>query len=383
MAFAPTLLHQSLSCLAGDGASSANRTARIATLRQEIRALERGMSGARTARYLPSETENAAQDEAENVKQADSEPASASEPSSEDAGRCPGTPHPRPASSAPSPSKPTYGIAPPAGSPLRNARCIAVNACTPWTSGAPALDGLLGAAGLDPAAVHEIKPETYADWPAALAFLFRLAVRRLATLAAPGGAMGGVTGGVRGSAESLLVWPAPLAAEIGWPYAPGLAMAGVPLSRLLLAAPKRPGDALWVLEEGLKSQALGLVIGSLTEVALTPARRLSLAAAANATPCLLLTAPDRATTPAVATRWRIAGRPSAPHPLDVEAPGASRFAIRLERCQGRSDLDERRSMTVEWCDVAHRFRLVASLAHRTPQAARAEPRAGEHALRAG
>ena len=379
MRFAPTLLHQSLSCLAGDGATSANRTARIATLRQEIRALERGRSGARATRCFPSETENAARDEAENVEQADPEPASASEPSSEDVGRYPGTPHPRPASSAPSLSEATHGIAPPAGSPLRNARRIAVNACTPWTSGAPALDGLLGAAGLDPAAVHEIKPETYADWPAALAFLFRLAVRRLATLAAPGG----VTGGVTGSAESLLVWPAPLAADIGWPYAPGLAMAGVPLSRLLLAAPKWPGDALWVLEEGLKSQALGLVIGSLAEVALTPARRLSLAAAANATPCLLLTAPDRATTPAVATRWRIAGRPSAPHPLDVEAPGASRFAIRLERCQGRSDLDERRSMTVEWCDVAHRFRLVASLAHRTPQAARSEPRAGGHALRAG
>ena len=317
-----------------------SREMQIETLRQEIRALERSPWTAGTPRSLqPFELRKA--DTHVDTHMEDMNP--------EVSGRCPGTPRPRPETSAPSP-----------------APRLAAHA---WTLGEPSLDNLLPAVGLDPAAIHEIKPETYASWPAAIAFALRLAVRRLGHRPA--------------SAPLLWCWPTALAAEAGIPYIPGFAAAGIATDTLLLVTPKRLEDALWTLEEGLKSQALNLLVAGLPSVGLTPARRLSLAAAAHATPCLLLTAPGRAATPAAATRWRVRGQPSAPHPLDPQAPGAPRYALRLERCRGRPDLDELRSVTVEWCDAAHRFRLVPSLAHRAPAAAHTRLRSREHPLRAG
>ncbi len=87
--------------------------------------------------------------------------------------------------------------------------------------------------------------------------------------------------------------------------------------QLLIVETAKPTETLWAMEEGLKSHALGAVIGCLQEVALTPARRLSLAAKAYATPCLLVTDARSPSAGATASRWRIGWDEGVGGPLEV------------------------------------------------------------------
>jgi protein ImuA len=236
-----------------------------------------------------------------------------------------------------------------------------------WTLGAAAIDRRL-AGGLAPAALHEIKPEgpnaatgaatgAAAGWAAALGFALRLARRRLDAL------------GARSDepAPILWCWPSAIAREQGLPYGPGLASLGLEPSAFLCVETARAADALWAMEEGLKSQSLALVIGVLDEVALTPARRLSLAAAEQRAPCVLITDARSAATGSTATRWRVGARASAPHPFDPLAPGAPRYAVALERCRHGADqnwTEPALSLLLEWSDETHRFRVAPAVAHR-------------------
>jgi protein ImuA len=229
-----------------------------------------------------------------------------------------------------------------------------------WTLGATHLDTVL-AGGLDPAAVHELKPSLVAEvmdwsavWAAARGFALALAVRRL-------------RGRQRGDPRAdMVLWcqSRAHAAEFGRPYGPGLRALGLEPSRLLLVEPDRAADVPWALEEALASGSLALVAGQLDEIALTPARRLALAAARTGTPCLLLTDPRAASAAATATRWRVAPAPSASHLLDPDAPGSARFVLALERCRGRPPSADGVSLMLEWCDAAYRFRLVPAMADR-------------------
>lgn len=230
-----------------------------------------------------------------------------------------------------------------------------------WQLGAPEIDQRL-AGGLDAAAVHEVKPEgrqagvTAGDWAGALGFALRLAVRRLRALHAQPS---------RSPAQILWCWSSFLARELGVPYGPGLAFLGLEPSSCIFVETARAGDALWAMEEGLKSQSVALVIGALESVELTPARRLSLAAAAHGTPCVLITDPRTPAAGATVTRWRSGGRTSAQHPFDAVAPGASRHAVSLERCRHGVRAPQASSLVVEWSDDTHRFRVAPALADRT------------------
>lgn len=243
--------------------------------------------------------------------------------------------------------------------PPQDARSIdGASKASVWTTGAPGIDGMLGPAGLEIGAVHEVKPvSSGADWLAACAaahsFALMLGVRRLQAEA-------GKTG------RTHVLWCASksMTAELGAPYGPGLAALGLDPHHLILAEPARQQDVLWTLEEGLKSDSLALAVAQLEDVALTPARRLALAAAAGRTPCLLLTHPRAAPAAATASRWRIAPAPGAPHPLDPLAPGAVRLRVALERCRGRPAPPEDLSLTLEWCDAAYRFRMASPMADR-------------------
>ncbi len=239
---------------------------------------------------------------------------------------------------------------------------FSAHAARAWTLGAPQLDRRL-AGGLATAALHEVKPESGAAasfagaWAAALGFSMRLAVRRLHALDAQGT-----------PARILWCWPSVLARELGLPYGPGLAFLGLEPSSCLFVETQRVCETLWAMEEGLKSASLALVIGVVPEVALTPARRLSLAAAGSSTPCLIVTDPRSTPAGSTATRWRIGARASAPHPFEAGAPGAARYAVALERCregalmlqQGAQAL----SLVLEWSDETHRFRVAPRLADR-------------------
>ncbi len=226
-----------------------------------------------------------------------------------------------------------------------------------WTLGAPEIDGWLPDCRLDLTGLSEIKPESYAASPAALAFTLLLAARRLSA------------GGAGSPHPGLMVWcwPTRMSREIGSLYGPGLAALGIDPGDLLLIETATPADTLWAMEECLGSGAAAIVIGCLDGVALTPARRLALAAQAQRTPALLVTAARSAVTPATSARWRIAGCPSAPHPYDPAAPGAPRFAITLERCRGTAVDTAQPSSIVEWNHDAHRFGVVAGMADRASE----------------
>lgn len=259
--------------------------------------------------------------------------------------------------------------------PLRLQRSLSAD----WTLGAAHLDTFL-AGGLDPAAVHEIKPASAASevadwsavWAAARGFALALAVRRLRGRQRDGPHTG------------LVLWcqSRAHAAEFGRPYGPGLRALGFEPDRLLLVEPARTADVPWTLEEALASGSMALVIGQLDEIALTPARRLALAAARTRTPCLLLTDPRAASTAATATRWRVTPASSASHPLDPDAPGSARFVLALERCRGRPPLADDVSLMLEWCDAAYRFRLAPVVADRAHAPRRSGPlsRSGQSSL---
>lgn len=74
--------------------------------------------------------------------------------------------------------------------------------------------------------------------------------------------------------------------------------------RLLLAAAAKDTERLWAMEEALRSRAAGLVVAELDAApALTPVRRLLLAAEGGTAMGLILT-PDGA-APGVESRWRL------------------------------------------------------------------------------
>jgi protein ImuA len=237
-----------------------------------------------------------------------------------------------------------------------------------WVLGAPEFDSRLGA-GLNAASLHEVKaaPQeigvTAGDWAAALGFTLRLAVRRLEGLSASSSGSG--------PASVLWCWPSQFAREIGAPYGRGLGALGISPSAWLFVETARASEALWAMEEGLRSQSLALVVGVLGEAELTPARRLSLMAAEHATPCLLVTDPRLSAAGSTATRWRVGRCSSAAHPFDASAPGATRYTVALERCRHRPMAREKGALQLEWSDETYRFHMAAAVADRAlaPRAA--------------
>jgi len=229
-----------------------------------------------------------------------------------------------------------------------------------WTLGIPTLDKALGGgrslSGLDCASVHEIKTSTTygasdaAGWAAAIGFALRLAVRRSATASAP---------------ALVWCWPKALAREIGHLYGPGLEALGLDPSRMVFVETARARDALWAMEEALKSGAAGLVLGVLHDLNLLEARRLSLACQSAVTPCLLLTHASRPPAAATATRWRVGVHPSSPHPFVARLPGAQTVQMTIERCRLNPALPQSVPFALEWCDETHSFHMSSPLAHRT------------------
>ena len=229
-----------------------------------------------------------------------------------------------------------------------------------WTLGDCAVDDALGGergvAGLDCAGVHEIKPllldgtSAAASWALTIGFALRLAVRRKC-----------------GPQSIVWCWPKALANELGQLHGPGLAQLGFDPSRILFVETVRASDALWAMEEALKSNAACLVMGALNEVDLIEARRLSLASQTHATPCLLMTHGARAASAATATRWRVGLLPSVPHPLVPRLPGAFRVNVAIERCRLNPALPHWVPFALEWCDETHRFGLSAAVADRASQ----------------
>lgn len=148
--------------------------------------------------------------------------------------------------------------------------------------------------------------------------------------------------------------------EFGQLYGPGLRTLGLPPDRLLTVTGRRDADCLWAMEQGLASRSLLAVIGVVDRVSLTASRRLSLAARAHGSWCLLLPLRQRRDPSAARTRWRIEAASSIPDVFDPEGLGRPRWNLALERSENGST----GRWIVEWDHATHHFRLASSLVDR-------------------
>jgi protein ImuA len=188
--------------------------------------------------------------------------------------------------------------------------------------------------GLPCGVLNEISAATYGDGPAACGFLFAL-------MAAASNMRSG---------PAVFVVHRRCLADLGAPYGHGLMQLGLDPGRLLLVEVRSDKDALWTMEEALRSSAHPAMVGGWIEDGLD---------------LTLLRARPAGGTTAAATRWRITSAPAACDPFGAFAH--PRWKAALERCRnGRTG-----EWLIEWDHVAHRFRLVESMADRAPAAGRA------------
>lgn len=172
------------------------------------------------------------------------------------------------------------------------------------------------------------------------------------------------------------LWCAPLRArrETGLLYGPGLVARGLDPARLVIVSPHHPRDALWTMEEALRSGLFAAVIGEAEALPPIAARRLQLAAEAQGGAALMLL-PDGVRGTAIGvSRWRVTSAP------------AGAWQVERTRCRGGLS----GIWLVEWNHATHRFDLAAVSGERPDapaasglvrQAAGAGGRAGETLLR--
>ena len=124
----------------------------------------------------------------------------------------------------------------------------------------------------------------------------------------------------------------------GRPYRTGL-----PASlrgRMIHVAAKRPEDALFALEEGLRCRDLSCVIGEIAgnpkALDFTASRRLTLAAERHGVPLFLVRHDAQADLSSARMRWRASAAPSLPPRWNPEAPGRPAWHAELFRARGHA-----------------------------------------------
>jgi protein ImuA len=160
----------------------------------------------------------------------------------------------------------------------------------------PRLDAMLGG-GIGRNALHEIRGEASRNG-AATGFAAAL-LARLARLD-----------------DRPLLWisETDAAREAGHPHGIGLDRFGLNPDRIILVNVQKPGEALWVFEEGLKCRGLGAVLAEIRghprPLDLTASRRLALRARESGVMGLLLRQVTQAEPGAALTRWLVTPRPA-------------------------------------------------------------------------
>jgi protein ImuA len=177
--------------------------------------------------------------------------------------------------------------------------------------------------------------------------LARAAVHEV--LAADPGAAAGFCALVLARAGGTVLW---IAAEPdAWP--PGLARFGLSPAELVLVRAPRAADGLWAMEESLRCPGVAAALLVTTEVDLTAARRLQLAAESGGGIGLLLRPDAEAEGGATAahTRWRVAALSGAGG--GANDLGDPRWQLDLLRCRGGRP----RNWQVVWRPAAERLEL--------------------------
>ena len=138
----------------------------------------------------------------------------------------------------------------------------------------------------------------------------------------------------------------------------GLIALGVDPSGVIQVRAEKEIEALWALEEALKSGAVRGGIATVEQASLVATRRLDFAARAGRASGVLLRIAGGGDLSAARLRWRLKAEPSAPHPFDPRAPGDARLKAELTRRRdgplGAWDLEQDHE--------THRLRLAAGLA---------------------
>ncbi|MGZ9099495.1 MAG: hypothetical protein ACXW3O_07315 [Brevundimonas sp.] len=142
-------------------------------------------------------------------------------------------------------------------------------------------------------------------------------------------------------------------AEHGRPYGPGM----TPGVSLVLAPTATGGEALWALEQALRSGAVALALGAVDGATLAQTRRLEFAAKGGEAVGLMLS-PRLDGLSAARRRWRISTSGSAADPDDPRAPGPARLIADLVRGRG----ERPGAWMLEQDDETHRLRLADRLA---------------------
>ena len=124
--------------------------------------------------------------------------------------------------------------------------------------------------------------------------------------------------------------------EAGKPYPPGLPED----LKMILVTVNRPVDALWAMEEGLHSDAIGAVLGEVwgdpAALDFTATKRLAMRSEARGIPALLIRRAAHPNLSAARQRWNISSLPSRPDPDDDRAPGEPLWQADLFRARGRA-----------------------------------------------
>ncbi len=185
---------------------------------------------------------------------------------------------------------------------------------------ADSIDAALPDGGLARAGLHEI----LAAEPGAATGFASLILGRASAM--PGG-----------NAPILWIGPDPDA----WPS--GLTRYGLSPADLVMVRAPRPSDALWAMEEALRCPAIAGALLTLSDIDLTAARRLQLAAEAGGALGLLLRPDTEEPGPSAAlTRWRVNALPGlggTQHNL-----GDPSWSLDLLRCRG----GQPRTWTATW-----------------------------------
>ncbi len=138
----------------------------------------------------------------------------------------------------------------------------------------------------------------------------------------------------------------------------GLMRLGIDPGRVILVRAGRPAEALWAMEEALKSGAAAGVVGAVEAAPFVATKRLDFAARTGRATGVMLRAGAAGDLSAARLRWRLSAQPSAVHPFDPKAPGAPRLGAELVR---RRD-GPLGAWELEQDHETHRLRLAAGLA---------------------
>jgi len=145
-------------------------------------------------------------------------------------------------------------------------------------------------------------------------------------------------------------------------FAPALHLAGLHPDRVIFVEAGSDTNVLAAIEECLRHEGLGGVVGEVKTVTSTATKRLQLAAEKSGVPAFILRraakADGKSGGSAATTRWRIQAAPS--ERLDIPTLSRPRWSVSLERVRG----GDPHLWTVEGCDAQGRIALPADLVDR-------------------